>query len=234
MINSATKLPEPTLRLEGVDKTFTAPGGDVAVLHQVNLDVHSSDFALLTGPSGSGKTTLLNLAALLDSPTHGSLLFEGRDTAQLGEPELCAMRRDRIGMVFQQFNLLPHRTALENVLFRFRYLDVPRSEARDAATEALNAVGLADAADRPARLLSGGEMKRVSIARACAVRPALLLADEPTGNLDRRAADVVMNTLAEIHGDGIGVVLVTHNESLLPYATRHLVCDDGHVVEASL
>jgi putative ABC transport system ATP-binding protein len=221
------------LRLEGVDKSFTGPGGDVRVLRRVDLDIQAADFALLTGPSGSGKTTLLNLAALLDIPTRGRVVFEGHDTADLDEPALCALRRERIGMVFQQFNLLSHRTAFENVLFRFRYLRVPHGVAQQAARNALATVGLSDAADRPARVLSGGEMQRVSIARALAQRPALLLADEPTGNLDRRAAHGVMDTLSAIHADGIGVVLVTHNEALLPYATRHLVCQDGQVAEVS-
>jgi len=219
----------PILRLRGVGKAFVSPAGSVRVLRDVDVDVAAGEFVVLTGPSGSGKTTFLNLAALLDVPSEGVLEFEGRDTAGMRERELCLLRRDRVGMIFQQFHLLPHRTVMQNVVFRFRYLDAAPREAAASAMQALRAVRLEGAADRQARLLSGGEKQRTAIARAVVRRPRLLLADEPTGNLDPAAGEAVMETLAAIHREGIAVVLVSHNERWLPYATRHLVCHDGRI-----
>lgn len=226
------KIGTPVLRLHGVGKEFPSPAGPVTVLRDVDLEVVPGEFLVLTGPSGSGKTTLLNLAGLLDTPTRGTLAFDGRETAGLGEGELSRLRGEQIGMVFQQFHLLAHRTVFQNVLFRFRYLDVGRDEAESSARAALRAVGMEAAADRPARLLSGGEKQRVAIARAVARRPRLLLADEPTGNLDRAAAETVMETLDTIHREGICVVLVTHNEQWLHLGSRHVECRDGLLGEA--
>ena len=221
----------PILRLRGVCKDFASPAGPVSVLRGVDVDVDAGEFVVLSGPSGSGKTTFLNLAALLDVPTRGCLEFDGRNTAAMPEQDLCLLRRDHVGMVFQQFHLLPHRTVLQNVLFRFRYLDATPRESAASAREVLKAVGLEDAADRRARLLSGGEKQRAAIARAVVRRPRLLLADEPTGNLDPSAGEGVMETLAAIHREGICVVVVSHNERWLKYATRHWVCRDGHIRE---
>jgi ABC-type lipoprotein export system ATPase subunit len=210
-----------------VGKSFPAAGGPVHVLHAVDLYVEHGEFVALTGPSGSGKSTCLNLAGLLDQPTEGELLLEGDDTCSLSERALCELRKRKVGMVFQGFHLLPHRTVLENVMFRFRYLDVSIDEAREHALRALAAVGLGGITERSARLLSGGEMQRVAIARAVALRPGLLLADEPTGNLDRDATDVVMETFAELNREGIGILLATHNPDLLKYCGREVVCRDG-------
>ena len=217
----------PVLRLDGVHKSFSGAGGAVSVLHGVDLCVERGEFLMITGPSGSGKTTLLNLAALLDRPTGGQVWFDGQAVSGLAESALCALRKRRVGVVFQRFCLLPRRTALENVLFRFRYLDGASSEARAAAGQALEQVGLREAMDRPARVLSAGEMQRVAIARAVAVPPDLLVADEPTGNLDAAATDRVMACFRELNRSGITILLVTHNERLLPYASRHLQCRNG-------
>ena len=222
------------LRMRDVRKAFATPRGPVEILHSANLDIAPGDFAMMTGPSGSGKTTFLNLAGLLDRPTSGSLRFDGEEIAPLPEEALSALRKRKVGIVFQNFNLLTHRSALENVAFRFRYLDLPIHEARRHAREALDRVGLAALADQPARLLSGGEMQRVAIARAVAQRPDLLLADEPTGNLDRRASENVMETFRQLNSEGITIVLVTHNEALLASASRHLICEDGEIREATL
>lgn len=219
----------PVLSLRGVWKSFATPRGPVHVLRGVDMDIEPGSFVVITGPSGSGKSTFLNLASLLDTPTQGVIQFGGRVTSTLNENELCELRKERLGMVFQKFCLLTHRSALENVLFRFRYLATPHAEARNLAERALARVGLAGQADQPTRLMSGGEMQRVAIARAVAQRPDLLVADEPTGNLDRAAAEAVMSVFRDLNADGITILLVTHNEALLRFATRHLVCADGRL-----
>jgi len=195
----------------------------------VDLEIQAGEFCVITGPSGSGKTTLLNLAALLDVPTRGHLAFEGESIGPGDTRRAREIRRERIGMIFQQFHLLPHRSVLDNVRFRFRYL---KDEARDRADAVLDELGLSAVKHQKARLLSGGEMQRVAIARALVHPPRLIVADEPTGNLDAATVADVMRAMAQLHGRGIAVLLVTHNPALLPYATRHLVCEDGGIHEA--
>jgi putative ABC transport system ATP-binding protein len=217
----------PVLQLRGVFKSFPSPSGWVEVLKGIDLAIQPGDFTLITGPSGSGKTTLLHLAALMDYPTSGKILFNGVDISETHEDARGAARKRKIGMVFQRFCLLPNRSAFDNVLFRFRYVEGMNGEARSRASEALATVGLSGIAERLARRLSAGEMQRVAIARAIALQPDLLVADEPTGNLDKASADIVMNCFRTLNGRGITVLMVTHNESLKPYASRHLVCRDG-------
>jgi putative ABC transport system ATP-binding protein len=217
----------PVLELRGVRKSFPAPQGPVDVLRGVHLAVSPGEFLVITGPSGSGKTTLLNLAALMDHPTTGDVMFRGERVSDLSDDSLCGVRKERIGMVFQRFCLLSHRTAFENVLFRFRYVDGDEAEAKSRAAAALETVGLAGISDREARRLSAGEMQRVAIARAVALRPDLLVADEPTGNLDAAATEGIMDCFRRLNGQGITILMVTHNEGLLRYASRHAVCRNG-------
>jgi putative ABC transport system ATP-binding protein len=225
--------PAPVLEMRDVARSFATAHGRVEVLRSVNLRVAEGEFIAVTGPSGSGKTTLLHLAALLDRPDRGAIRFEDRDVSALPEEQQAEIRKLKIGMVFQTFCLLPHRTALENVAFRFRYLGLSGSEARSRSEEILRAFGMLPIADQPARLLSGGEMQRLAIARAVVARPRLLLADEPTGNLDRDSTRTVMETLRTLHDSGLSVVLATHNENLLAYCSRRLVCDGGCLKEAA-
>lgn len=224
-----TASPPPILAMEAVSKTFPAARAPVTVLQAVTFALEPGEFVAITGPSGSGKTTLLNLAALLDRPTSGQVWFRGQDVSRLGDTALNDLRRRRVGMVFQRFCLLSHRTVLENVLFRFRYLDLPGTEALDLARAALADMGLSQHAGQPARLLSGGEMQRTAIARAVALPPDLLLVDEPTGNLDATAANEVMRCFETLNRRGITILLATHNAALLKYCRRRLICRDGTV-----
>ena len=217
------------LELKDVSKSYLGPSCAVPVLRHVHLAVEAGEFVIVTGPSGSGKTTLLNLAGLLDEPTEGEVWFDGCAASRMPEAERAALRAAKIGMVFQKFCLLSHRSALENVLFRFRYMPAAGRDTLRAAESALARAGLESVRDRPARLLSQGEMQRVAIARAVVAPPALLLADEPTGNLDSESAHIVMATIAELHRGGLTVLLVTHNPALLAFATRRVVCSNGAV-----
>ncbi len=224
-MNSSTDI----LQLHDVNKSFWASHGSVDVLHSVSLSLAKGEFAIVTGPSGSGKSTFLHLAALLDVPSSGELFFEENETASLQDDELCDLRKNSIGIVFQKYYLLPHRSVFENILFRFRYLDYSSSEAKKKANEALEMMHLDAIADRPARLLSGGEMQRVAIARAVALMPKLLIADEPTGNLDSSSANAVMDYLRMLNQAGLTILMATHNESFLKYCSRHLICNDGRI-----
>lgn len=217
------------LQLHDVNKSFQASHGCVDVLRSVNLSLSKGEFAMVTGPSGSGKSTFLHLAALLDVPTSGALLFEEQEVSSLQGAELCDLRKNSIGIVFQKYYLLPHRSVFENILFRFRYLDYSSLDAKAKTRQALEMMHLNAIADRPARLLSGGEMQRVAIARAVALMPKLLIADEPTGNLDSKTACAVMDYLRMLNQAGLTVLMATHNDSFLKYCSRHLVCNDGRI-----
>jgi putative ABC transport system ATP-binding protein len=222
--------PEPVLQVRNVDKSFRTPGGSVDVLRGVNLTVAPGEFLMITGPSGSGKSTLLNLVAMLDKPTSGQILFRGRNVSEIDDAGLCEIRKREIGMVFQKFCLLPHRSALDNVLFRFRYVDHQSPDiATTQARNVLEEMGLGSIGSRLARLLSAGEMQRVAIARAMVLRPALLVADEPTGNLDSTSAGTVMKCFQNLNRQGLTIIMVTHNQNLLEFSTRHKVCRDGRI-----
>jgi putative ABC transport system ATP-binding protein len=199
-------------------------------LNGVSLEIQEGEFAAVMGPSGSGKSTLLNLIAGLDRPTSGEMAVAGRQLNGMGEADLARFRRDRIGFVFQFFHLLPNLTALENLLMPAQLAGRKGSEAR--ARDLLERLGIADVANRYPAKLSGGQQQRVAIGRALINRPALLLADEPTGALDTRSGGQVMGLLAEINGEGQTVLLVTHDAKLATrYASRVLSFVDGVVVD---
>ncbi len=220
------------LEMRCVTKSYASPGGIVHALRSVNIEIHRGEFVMITGPSGSGKSTFLHLAALLDRPTSGTVVFEGRDASEMDEDTAARIRAVRIGMIFQRFHLLGHLSAIENVAFRFRYSKISRREALDRSRMALEAMGLKEISAKRAYALSVGEMQRVAIARAVVLEPAILLADEPTGNLDSESADRVMETLGTLHGKGLTVIMATHNERLLSHATRHIVCVGGRMGDA--
>jgi ABC-type lipoprotein export system ATPase subunit len=205
----------------------------IRAVNGISLHIESGEFVALLGASGSGKSTLLNLIAGLDRPTSGSMTVNGRDVAQMSAEELARYRRFTVGMVFQAFNLIPSMTLLENVELPMRFAEVDRAERAVRAREALERVGLsARVTHRPVEL-SGGEQQRASIARALVNRPALLLADEPTGNLDSRTGEEIMNYLRECHNSqGLTVLLVTHERALADrYAQRVLTLADGRLVD---
>ena len=220
------------LRLADVRKTFRAPAGAVEVLRGVSLVLGAGEFGVITGPSGSGKTTLLMVAGLLQPADAGQVWFDGRDVSGLDERERADVRKRGVGMVFQKFCLLPHRSALDNVEFRFRYLERDARAARESSAAALERVGLAHKARQAARLLSAGEMQRVAIARALALPPQLLLADEPTGNLDPAAATRVMDLFRELNREGTSILLVTHNPEWVAPGTIHWTMHDGRLARA--
>ncbi len=220
------------LRLADVRKTFRAPAGAVEVLRGVSLVLGAGEFGVITGPSGSGKTTLLMVAGLLQPADAGQVWFDGRDVSGLDERERADVRKRGVGMVFQKFCLLPHRSALDNVEFRFRYLERDARAARESSAAALERVGLAHKARQAARLLSAGEMQRVAIARALALPPQLLLADEPTGNLDPAAATRVMDLFRELNRAGTSILLVTHNPEWVAPGTIHWTMHDGRLARA--
>jgi len=222
----------PILEFRGVGRSYDSASGTQAVLRDVDVQFYPGEFSAITGPSGSGKSTFLNLCALLDEPTTGEIYFDGIAVSGLSESLLCSLRKKAVGMVFQHYCLLPYRTVLENVLFRFRYLDMDSAECRELAVNALAMVGLAGFEDKSTHLLSGGEMQRVGIARAIALKPRLLVADEPTGNLDSESAAQVMGCLQDIgEGKDMTILVVTHDKSLLRYTSRHLSCSDGALTE---
>jgi putative ABC transport system ATP-binding protein len=218
--------------LRDLRRSFRQGDRRVEALDGVSFDIAAGEHVAVTGPSGSGKTTLLQLLGALDRPTSGALELEGRDLAGLGDRELTALRLRRLGFVFQQFNLVPTLSARANVEAALDPLGLRARERRAKAAERLEEVGLADRAGHLPSQLSGGEQQRVAIARALATEPAVVLADEPTGNLDRASADVVADLLASLAGDhGRTVVVVTHDADLAGRAPRVVRLEDGRLVD---
>ena len=222
----------PRIELRKLTKVFDSGGADLRVLTEVDLQIAAEESVAILGPSGSGKSTLLALIAGLDKPTSGEILVDGKSLHGLTESDLALLRRHKIGFVFQSFQLLPNMTALENVQLPLELLADPL--ARDRAAELLDLVGLADRAHHYPAQLSGGEQQRVALARAFAPSPAILLADEPTGNLDRRTGSTVLDLIASLRQRfGTTLVLVTHDSAAAQLADRRLALEDGRLVPAT-
>lgn len=216
----------------GLTRTFPMSSGPVTALREVSIVIPPGDYAAITGPSGCGKSTLLHLLGCVDAPTGGSLLFEGRDAAALSDSERSRIRLARIGFVFQRFFLLPMLDAWENVELPQAEIGLAPTARRARTRELLEYVGLADRAHHRPSQLSGGEMQRVAIARALANRPALLLADEPTGELDEDTGEQIADLFDRVHDDGTAIVLVTHNPRLASRAARHFTMTRGTLEES--
>jgi putative ABC transport system ATP-binding protein len=220
----------PVIDIAGVTKVYGTGDLAVAALRGVSLSIRESEFVAIMGPSGSGKTTLLGIIGCLDRPTEGTYHLVGEEMSALDENRRARVRGERIGFVFQAYNLLPRQPAYKNVELPLIYAGVPARERRARVVEALEQVGLADRIDHRPNQLSGGEQQRVGIARALVVRPSVLLADEPTGNLDSASAEEVLALLERLNRQGTTIVLVTHSEEVAQHAARVVRVSDGLIV----
>jgi len=220
----------PIVEARAVGRVFPMPAGPVTALRDVSLRIDAADYIAITGPSGCGKSTLLHLVGCVDAPTSGSIVFENRDVHSLTEAERSRIRLTRLGFVFQRFFLLPMLTARENVELPQAEAGVDASTRRARAAELLEYVGLIDRADHLPSQLSGGEMQRTAIARALANRPALLVADEPTGELDEDTGTHVADLFDRVHADGTAILLVTHNAALAARAFRRYAMKNGRLI----
>src|SRR5258706_14064263 len=227
-----TATPPVVISIRNLVKTYVVGEVEVRALRGVSLDVHQGEFLAVTGPSGSGKSTLMHILGCLDRPTSGQYLLDGQDVSTMSRDQLAEVRNKKIGFVFQGFNLLSRTTALDNVELPLLYRGRMKSAERHRlAMESLTAVGLNTRADHPPNQLSGGQQQRVAIARALITKPSILLADEPTGNLDTRTSIDVMGIFQRLNTErGITVLLITHEHDIAEYGTRIIACRDGHIV----
>jgi putative ABC transport system ATP-binding protein len=219
------------IELKGIVKRYELGGETVLALAGVDLFIGRNEYVALIGPSGSGKSTLMNILGCLDSPTEGQYILNGRDTSMLRDDELAAVRNREIGFVFQSFHLLPRQTALQNVMQPLMYRRMPAAERRERAERALAGVGLGDRLDHRPNQLSGGQRQRVAVARALVGQPSILLADEPTGNLDSRTSAEIMALFDALHAAGQTVIVVTHEPDIAAHCRRTVRVLDGRIVE---
>ncbi|HRH47937.1 MAG TPA: ABC transporter ATP-binding protein [Panacibacter sp.] len=219
------------IHLENIIKTYFMGSNSLTVLKGLSLDIYRNEYVALMGPSGSGKSTLMNIIGCLDTPSEGTYILNGSDVSKMSDDDLAEVRNKEIGFVFQQFNLLPRLTAAENVALPLVYAGISKKERTDRAMEALNKVGLSERSHHKPNEMSGGQIQRVAIARALVNNPSILLADEPTGNLDSKTSVEVMEIFGKIQESGNTVVLVTHEEDIAGYAKRVVRLRDG-VIES--
>ena len=215
------------VELKEIRKSFTLGSDEIEILHGVNLKVERGEFVAMMGPSGSGKSTTMNILGCLDRPTSGTYLLDGRDVGGLESDELASIRNSMIGFVFQGFNLLQKTTAAENVELPMLYAGIPAKERHERARAALAEMGLSDRMDHEPTQLSGGQQQRVAIARGIVNRAPILMADEPTGNLDSKTSDEIMRLFSKLNEEGITIILVTHEPDVAAYAKRILHFKDG-------
>lgn len=218
---------QPIINIKGITRDFPLGSEIVKVLKGIDLTINKGEYVALMGPSGSGKSTLMNILGCLDTPTGGSYVLNGKDVSQMSDDELAGIRNKEIGFVFQTFNLLPRTTALDNVALPMVYAGYKKPERNERATEVLTQVGLADRMDHKPNQLSGGQRQRVAVARALVNHPSIILADEPTGNLDSKTSVEIMNLFDQIHANGNTVILVTHEEDIAEHAHRIIRLRDG-------
>lgn len=225
---------QTVIDIQGITKTYVNGKLSVPVLHGIDLVVNKGEFVSIMGPSGSGKSTFMNILGCLARPTTGSYRLNGDEVATLSDDELAYVRNKQIGFVFQSFNLLTKLTALENVALPMIYAGVNKKMRIERATQLLQSVGLGERMDHLPSELSGGQRQRVAIARALANNPAIIMADEPTGNLDSKSTIDVMNIFRGLHNEGRTILLVTHEPDIATYASRNVVLKDGIIVEDSI
>lgn len=225
---------QTVIDIQGITKTYVNGKLSVPVLHGIDLVVNKGEFVSIMGPSGSGKSTFMNILGCLDRPTTGSYRLNGDEVATLSDDELAYVRNKQIGFVFQSFNLLTKLTALENVALPMIYAGVNKKMRIERASQLLQSVGLGERMDHLPSELSGGQRQRVAIARALANNPAIIMADEPTGNLDSKSTIDVMNIFRGLHAEGRTILLVTHEPDIATYASRNVVLKDGIIVEDSI
>jgi putative ABC transport system ATP-binding protein len=219
------------IHLENIQKSYYMGGQAIPVLKGIDMDIYKNEYVALMGPSGSGKSTLMNILGCLDTLTAGQYVLNGKDVSKMPDNDLAEVRNKEIGFVFQQFNLLPRLSAAENVALPLVYAGIGKKERIERAREVLNSVGLGDRSHHKPNELSGGQIQRVAIARALVNNPAIILADEPTGNLDSKTSKEVMEIFGKIQAQGNTVVLVTHEEDIAGYAKRVVRLRDG-VIES--
>ncbi|PZO06276.1 MAG: macrolide ABC transporter ATP-binding protein [Lysobacteraceae bacterium] len=219
------------IQLTAIVKRYVMGEEELMALAGVDLHIGRNEYVALIGPSGSGKSTLMNLIGCLDTPSEGTYVLNGRDTSTMNDNELAQVRNQEIGFVFQSFHLLPRLTVLENVMQPLVYRGMPRAERKALATEALEKVGLGNRVGHRPNQLSGGQRQRVAVARALVGKPSILLADEPTGNLDSRTSAEIMALFDEVHRSGQTVVVVTHEPDIAAYCERTLRVNDGKIVQ---
>ncbi len=217
------------IRLRGIGKSYYIGTEEVPVLTHIDLDIEKGEFVSIMGPSGAGKSTLMNILGCLDRPTKGSYMLDGKEVANLNDSELAYTRNRKIGFVFQSFNLLPRLSALDNVILPMIYGNQYKDRRKERATAMLESVGLGDRIHHMPAEMSGGQRQRVAIARALINNPAIIMADEPTGNLDSKSTREVMEIFSRLYEDGKTIILVTHEMDVARYATRHVILSDGHI-----
>lgn len=222
---------EPIIQINEIRRNFPLGSEVIQVLKGINLNINKGEYVALMGPSGSGKSTFMNILGCLDTPTSGRYILNGKDVSQMKDSELAEIRNKEIGFVFQTFNLLPRTTALDNVALPMVYAGYKKPDRNTRATEVLTQVGLSDRMDHRPNQLSGGQRQRVAVARALVNHPSIILADEPTGNLDSKTSVEIMKLFGEIHANGNTVILVTHEEDIAAYAHRVIRLRDG-VIES--
>ena len=220
------------IKVKNITKVYKSSGIETKVLKGISFSINDGEFVAIIGPSGSGKSTLMHILGCLDNPTSGQYFFEGKDVSQLSDDELADIRKKQIGFVFQAFNLLPRATVLRNTVLPLAYANIIKSKREEIAKKSLARVGLDESRfHHLSNQLSGGEMQRVAIARALVNDPSLVLADEPTGNLDSKTGELVMETFRKLNKEGRTIILITHEKYIADNAKRRISIKDGEIIE---